>query len=486
MPLLLPPGLTRPRKWTTARNYDRATYGGHVAAIAAEMGQPLLPWQKYVADVALEVDEHGVFWYSSVVVTVQRQAGKTTLDLACSIQNALLGPNRRTWYTAQSGQHASEKFLEMAELWEGSKIKSLAPNPRRSNGSQALEFVQGSKFRPHPPTADALHGKQGDRLSTDEVWYFTVLALSLMKQAASPTQTTRRKVTGQRPQRWFWSTEGTVESTGLNAMLEEARSADRDERQAFFDWGLDDDDDPSDLPLVYSKHPGAGHLFEMDDLHGFAAEYKDAPGEFARAYGNRRTGATERVIPLEPWKAAAWRKDFDAPAEPGPTCFGVQVGVDDVDTTIVATQIYGPGSLSAVVRDGHQPGSTWALPRMEELQARHPEAAFAIDKYGPSAALHDAAERAGLRMVELGAGDVIAATQNTVSGIKNPAGPTWRYKPHDALEAAAGLATKRFVGDGTWLFGRRASVGSISALEAANLGAYGVLHMPAVMALQLS
>lgn len=481
MSLLLPPNLTPPRK-VTPRNYDRATHGPKVAAIAAEMGQPLLPWQRYVVDVALEVDAFGLLVYSTVLVTVQRQAGKTTLDLAAGVQNLLMGPNRRAWYTAQSGAHATEKFLEMADTWEASHIKSLAKKPRRSNGSAALEFLNGSKLRPFPPLEGALDGKQSDRTTLDEMWFWTAMQYSLMRQSYSPTQTTRRKRTGQRPQNWLLSTEGTIESTALNMLLAEARSDTPDPHTAFFDWGIDDDDDPTDLERVYARHPGAGHLFELDDLRGFQAQFADSPGEFARAYGNRRTGATERVIPAEPWAAAEW--DGTKPA-PGPTCFGVGVGVDGVDTTITANQLYGPGTLAAVVKDGWMEGTYGALDKMKELQAKYPEAAFAIDPYGPSAALHDAAERDKLRLIDLKSADVIAATQATFAGVTNPAGPTWRYKKHPQLDAAAELATKRFVGDGTWVFGRRASVGSISALESANLGSYGVHHMPAVRGFQL-
>lgn len=481
MSLLLPPDLTPPRQ-ATARNFDHATHGDKVAAIAAEMGQPLLPWQRYVVDVALEVDAHGQFIYSTVLITVQRQAGKTTLDLACSVQNMLMGPKRRAWYTAQSGGHATEKFLEMADLWEESGIKALAPKARRSNGSAALEFVNGSKFRPFPPLAGALDGKQSDRTTMDEMWFHTAAQYSLMRQSYGPTQTTRRMATGQRPQNWLLSTEGTVESTALNMLLEEARSSTPDPNTAFFDWGLREDDDPEDLDVVYSRHPGAGVLFDLSDLHGFAAQFADAPGEFARAYGNRRTGATERVIPAAAWKDAEWNQ---SPPEPGPICFGAAHGVDGIDTTITANQLYGPGTLSAVVTNGHGPGTTWALPRMQELQAKYPDAAFAIDKYGPSASLADSAERAGLRLVPLGSGDVIAATQLTIAGITNPTGPTWRYKKHPAFDDAAALATKRYTGDGTWLFGRRASVGSISAIESANIGSFGIHHMPEVMAIQL-
>jgi hypothetical protein len=294
---------------------------------------------------------------------------------------------------------------------------------------------------------------------------------------------TRRQLTGQRPQTWLMSTEGTVESTALNTLLDEARSDTPDPRTAFFDWGIRDDVDPTDLQAVLDAHPGKGFLLSLDDLAGFASQYRDEPGEFARGFGNRRTGATERVIPPEPWKHSAVPADTTAPD--GPVCFGAAHGVDGVDTTITATQLYGPGTLTAVVKRGHGPGTTWALDRLVELQARHPQAAFAIDRFGPSASLHDAAERAGLRLVKLDAGAIITATQNTMAGITNPAGPTWRYKPHDALDQAAQLATKRFTGDGTWVFGRRASVGSISAIEAANVSSYGIHHMPAVVGFQL-
>jgi hypothetical protein len=371
----------------------------------------------------------------------------------------------------------------MLDDWSVSPLKALAPKPRRSNGSAALPFVNGSRFAPFPPIEGALDGKQVDKLTIDELWFFTAMQLSLMRASFNPAMATRRQLTGQRPQTWLMSTEGTVESTALNALLDEARSDTPDPRTAFFDWGIRDDVDPTDLQAVLDAHPGKGYLLSLDDLAGFASQYRDEPGEFARGFGNRRTGATERVIPPEPWKHAAVPADTTAPD--GPVCFGAAHGVDGVDTTITATQLYGPGTLTAVVKRGHGPGTTWALDRLVELQARHPQAAFAIDRFGPSASLHDAAERAGLRLVKLDAGAIITATQNTMAGITNPAGPTWRYKPHDALDQAAQLATKRFTGDGTWVFGRRASVGSISAIEAANVSSYGIHHMPAVVGFQL-
>jgi hypothetical protein len=74
-----------------------------------------MPWQRYVADVGGEVDERGRFVYSLVIVTVQRQAGKTTLKQAQAVQRAAQGPNRRVWDTAQTGQDARDKHREFAD-----------------------------------------------------------------------------------------------------------------------------------------------------------------------------------------------------------------------------------------------------------------------------------------------------------------------------------------------------------------------------------
>jgi hypothetical protein len=42
-----------PARWATRRT-RRATYGGKVAEVAAALGLKLLPWQRQVAEVALE------------------------------------------------------------------------------------------------------------------------------------------------------------------------------------------------------------------------------------------------------------------------------------------------------------------------------------------------------------------------------------------------------------------------------------------------
>lgn len=479
------PGLVPPRQ-ATPRDYTRATYGDHTAAAAAMLGTPLLPWQKYVADVAGEITEDGSFAYGTIVVTVQRQAGKTTLDLANDIQNCLMGPKRRVWYTAQSGQHASDKWLEMAEAFEKSPLK-LTGKVRRSNGTQMITFANGSTVRPHPPTADSLHSKQSDKNTIDEAWFFNNLQANALKQAIVPTTTTRRKKTGHRPQLWVLSTEGTLESEYLNALLKQCREA-CPPGTAFFDFGIDpaiptpNVDKPAELEAfmkeIAAAHPGYKYLFEMTDLYGFLNDL--GLSEFLRAYGNRRTGATERVIPEADWNAAS-----TVTMLPEVVCFGAAVGMDGIDAAITATGIVNGVKISEVV--DWRPGSGHAFQRCKELFEKH-GAPFAIDSFGPSADLYDKCKRAGIPLIELKTSSVSAACSQVYSGVVRKGEPAiWMHRPDEwnALNDAAEVAAKRSVGDGAWVWGRRASVGSTAAVEAASMGTWGIDHMPEVAGIQI-
>jgi hypothetical protein len=196
-------------RFATARDPGRRTVGGAVGKIAQLRGRPLMPWQQYVADVAGEVDSEGFFAHSLIVVLVQRQAGKTDLDLCQSTQRCLMGPNRRVWQTAQTGQDAREKWDELVEEIYDNPDSRLKPfvkgKPLRSNGKESLTFVNGSKLRPHPPTREGLHGKQSDTNNVDEGWAFDDVRGAELEQAITPTQTTRHKAPWNGAQTFVWS-----------------------------------------------------------------------------------------------------------------------------------------------------------------------------------------------------------------------------------------------------------------------------------------
>lgn len=163
-----PPSL-QPRH-ATARNQERATDGALVARFSELLGKPLIPWQRQVIDVISEIDPStGTYWYDELVLTVQRQAGKTTITKSYDVRNSLWGPDRKTWYLAQTGKDANDQFRDFVKSWRKSRLRKLAKPPRLSNGSMALEFKNGSQLRPGGATEAAGHGVQGDLINVDEV-----------------------------------------------------------------------------------------------------------------------------------------------------------------------------------------------------------------------------------------------------------------------------------------------------------------------------
>lgn len=476
------PEMPEPR-YMTPRDPSRPNLLKGAAAIAAERGKRLIPWQRELIRGATELDPRtGTFAYSRIVVTTPRQVGKTTTDSTMNLLNALIGPNRRIWYSAQDGTKAREVFREfMDDVEESRLLKAAARQILRGNGAELVKLHNRSELRPFVPNAESLHSKQADAVTLDEVWTYSKQQGQAIIQAADAPMSTRLAITGHEPQLRIMSTEGTAESEWYNPLLDELR-ADPNPRTFFVDFGLRDDDDPEDLRLVASRHPGYGHLFTFESLRKRHAQYQGDTAGFARAYGNRRSGAVERVIPAQGWNAC---RTVEKIPEGVPVAVGAAVGVDDVDAAITITG-YHPelGKITEIVSGGHRAGSSWALLRLKELQANAGRPVYvAIDERGPSAYLHDQARRAGIPLMEgTNATAYSVACSAVLSGLDTG---EWRFRPHEALDQAADLAARRWIQDGAWVWGRRASVGSIAALEAATWSSWAIDHLPEERGLQL-
>ncbi len=467
----------------TPRTPGAKTMVRRVGAMARELGRPLIPWQIEAVKGMTEIDpDTGTFRYSRIVISTPRQVGKTTIDGMTSLTNVLhLGKDRRAWYTAQDGTKAREVFRSFMDQIENTNYRLALARLMRGNGAELIQTINGGEYRPFVPNAESLHSKQADTVSLDEVWTYSTLQGQAIIQAADAPMSTRLAVTGHEPQLRIMSTEGTAESEWYNPILDELRR-DPDPSTFFVDFGLRDDEDPTDLDLVARRHPGYGHLFNMASLRKRFATYQGDTAGFARAYGNRRTGAVSRVIPAQAWNDC--RTVAEIPADV-PVCVAAAVGVDDADAAITMTG-YHPelGKITEIVEGGHRAGSSWALLRLKELQANAGKPIpVAIDERGPSAYLHDQARRAGIPLID--GTDSTAYTVACSSVLAGLETGEWRHRPHDALNAAADLAARRWIQDGAWVWGRRASVGSIAALEAATWSSCGIDHRPTVRGPQL-
>ena len=444
-------------RWATPRNSDLPSFGPRVARLTAALGRPFMPWQQVAAGLIGEHDR-GRRVHPLTVITIQRQAGKTTLLLAVAVDRCLFQPGARVWYTAQNGMYAREKWGELVtELTgPGSPFAGLL-TVKLSAGSEKLIFPNGSQLRPFPPTKDALHSMQSDLVIVDEAWKFDELRGAELMQAIGPTQATRPGA-----QVVIVSTAGTMESTWLRAFVDRGRAA--DPAVSYLEWSITEDTDPLDLPAVAAAHPAVGHTIDVSFLEREAGILADLPAEFARAYGNAWTAATERVIPAGVWAAAA------TTAEPGPARVVIAADIAQ-DRTRSAIVVCANGVLEVVES---QDGVDWVAPRILDLADRWKAAAVAVDDHGPSVTLHDDLVLAGLELEEIPPTAYLTACTAFVDRITDG---TLTYRPHPNLDSACAAAVRRPVGDG-WVWGRRRAAGPIPELVAATLAAYVDAHRP--------
>lgn len=457
-------------RYATPRDHRFRTQGPNVARIARALGMVPMPWQLETWDVGGEVTPAGLYRWPLVVVSVPRQAGKTAGSQAQDIHRCLQGPNRRVWTTAQTGQDAADKFRELVATVMASPLRELvAGRPRLQNGSMALTFVNGSTLRPHPPTRDALHGKQSDHNDVDEGWAHSEEAGQDLFQAITPTQATRPGA-----QTWVWSTRGDASSAWFHGLV--AAGARGEPGVCLIDYGIPADADPEDLEVIARHHPALGHTITRESLEAARVPFQDDPAGWARAYGNRASGGRVRIIPTTAWDAARTLEALPA----GRPTFAVAVAEDG-----------SAGTLGVCVRDAqdrpvlevleHRPGRAWLARAVLELESRG-DGPVAVRRRGPAGPVADALERAGVPIVDPTDTEYAAACQDlwdrlcdenaTTPDEAGRTHPRALHRDSEDLDQAVDVAGRRRIGDGGWAWSHKHSLGDVSALEMGTLAAW--------------
>lgn len=422
-----------------------------------------MPWQILAAHVVGAVNDDGRPRWPFIIVTVPRQSGKTTAAGAWAIERAFTVPNARVWYTAQTGQKAREKWLEVVNDFNRSPFAPMV-KVLKTNGSESMEFARfNSAFRPHPPTEDSLHSMQSDLNLIDEAWAFDEPQADALMQAITPTQATR-----PHRQTIILSTVGTAASTWLHGLIDQGLAGAED--IFLLDYGIANDQDATDLDAVAASHPAFGYTLDMDSLKAGLRQL--GPAGFARGYGNRRTGAREMLIHNSTWKACQTTDYMPANA---PAVIGAAIDIERTETAIAAACWVGDIPMIEVIEV--RPGTRWAPAKIEKYCKDLKDAPI-VDNVGPSSTLHAELTRRGLPPMDIKTRELTTASAELLDRMTktdadgNPA-PAVRIRSSSHLDLAMAIVEKRRLGDG-WTWQRRSQGGSIAALEAATLALHGL------------
>ena len=481
-------GLTCPPRWGTPRHPDRKSLGPKLWKVMTRLGAPPMPWQKYVSDVALEIDpETGLFAHREVGLSVSRQQGKTELTLGAQVHRAMAWPRQNIVYAAQTRGMARQRWED--EFWEKISSSDLAKYARirKSNGNEAILFPgKRSRMGITANTEKAGHGPPLDLGFIDEAFAHED---DRLEQAFSPAMLTRAMA-----QLWWASAGGTTKSVWLNkkrekgrelieslfAALAEDQAAVRP-RACYFEWYAPEDMDRADPATWRATLPALGYTVTEEVI---AAELeKMDPAEFDRAYLNRTRKPTPPTDPNVP--KAAWPGLVDAASRPTAdrVALALDVSQDRKRAAIAAAALRPDGTVHLEVV-AHRPGTDWVVPAMVKLHRLWKPVAVAVASAGaPAGSLIDDLAAAGIEapkdkatpqrgdLAVMRSGDITEACGQLADAMNQGSVAHIDQVP---LTAAVNGARTRRNGD-AWQLDRTNSLVDISPLCAATFARWALL-----------
>jgi hypothetical protein len=367
-----------------------------MATVADLLGKPLMPWQRRVADVALELlPGTDIPAYHTVVVVVMRQQGKTELMLPLMTHRAAAdwGRPQRILYTAQTGSDARKKWedIHVARL-NKSVFKPMFQTRLRLN-AEGMLWRDGSSWSPGAPTTKS--GGTGDTINLaviDEAWARPDNRQELAMRPAMLTQ----------PDRQLWicsmvpgiSRAKTVDSQYLRQKVAAGRrmvEAGENEGVAYFEWSADEAADPGDEATWWNSMPALGTTVGVkavrDDYIQAEAEGKmiDWCAEYL-GWWPQEHKPTWTIIRERTWDAL-----YDpASAIAGAMAFAVDMDPDRNTAFIAAAGRREDGHFHVeIIEPGGsvpygQPTIDWVSPRLVELIERWDPVAVVIDPRSPA------------------------------------------------------------------------------------------------------
>lgn len=433
-----------------------------MAQTSAALGKRLIFWQEHVSDVAMEVDpDTGLLYYRTVILTVPRQSGKTTLEFAVIVHRCTAWPAQNVTYTAQTRVKAREK-------WEDAHLVALDASPfgpkgsrmyktRKTTGMEAVLWNNGSKYGIEAVTEKSGHGDTLDLGFIDEAFAQTD---SRTEQAMKPAMVTRPQ-----PQLWIVSTAGTDTSVYLREKVNLGRArceAGLTGGVAYFEWSAPDKADPADPATWWACMPGlVGGLTTEDAIRSDFASMELR--EFRRGYLNQWQDAIPDewlVVPQEIWEGL--KSD---PVASGRVALAADVTPQNRAGTIAAAWRRPDGCMDVEVIE-HRAGTSWMPKVIAGLAERHKPLAVVIDKAGPAHSIVDELEGLGVDVTCPNAGEVADGCGRFLDAVLDSR--TLRHNGDPSLTVAVAGAVRRDLGD-RWAWARKAPMVDISPLVAATL-----------------
>lgn len=359
----------RPLTRATSRGFEVADFAEHV------LGEPLLPWQRWLAIRALELNPDGTYRFRTVLTLVARQSGKSHLLKVMALWRMYIDGARLVVGAAQNMQLARESWLASIEMAKA--VPDLAAEIAKvslNNNDPHLALSSGARYKIVAATRGSGRGLSADLLVLDEV----------REQRDWAAWSSLSKTTMARPmgQIWAISNAGDDQSVVLNHLREAALSG-ADPTIGIFEWSAEDGCDLDDPAAWCAANPGLGHTISEQAIRSALAT--DPPAVFRTEVLCQRVESLDEAVNVAAWRDCADAKgSMDGLRERVVTC--LDVAPDGRHVTLVAAAVTADGRVRVEVVDAWK-STEEARRALPDLLARVKPVATTWFPTGPAAAL---------------------------------------------------------------------------------------------------
>lgn len=484
-------GSTEPRVWTRPLREltPETSLGFAMIDFCREiLGEPLLPWQEWLAIHALELNEDGTFRFQTVLVLVARQCGKTLFARNLALFMLFVLDIPLALGTAQNLDTSTETWsAAVAAVEDNPALSPFLERVRRTNGNIALELTGGRRYKVASMTRKGGRGLSSDLVLMDELREHTD-----WDAWAAVTKTTMA-----RPNALVWcmSNAGDAKSVvlrhlraqghaqcgdpdGIAAQLEALPGENVDGALGIFEWSAHPDCLTTDREAWAMANPSLGYGF-MTERRLAAAQATDPDDVFRTECLCQWVEA--RVA--KPFPDGSWEAGIDKASymeRSGARYFGLDVASDRKNTSLAVCGMRTDRTWHVEVIQSKQ-GIAWALEWLRQRAEREP-VKLAIQGRGAPVASYIADIQAidGVDLTPVEGRDLGAYCGRFYDGVAactddSDAIPI-HHRPQPILDAAADVAQKRVAGDSAWFWDRQGSSVDIAPLVACTM-AFGLATM---------
>jgi phage terminase large subunit-like protein len=218
---------------------------------------PLIPWQRWVLEDLLSIDENGMFIKKTGLILVSRQNGKTHLARMLILAHLFLWNTKNVLGMSSNRNMALDTFRHVAYTIEDNPfLKDQVRQIRLANGQESITLKNGARYEIAAATRDAPRGKSAGFLYLDELreWSEESFTAALPVTRAVPGSMTL-----------MTSNAGDGFSTVLNDLRERSLSY-PPKTLGYYEWSAPQHCKINDRKAWVMANPALGHLITEETL----------------------------------------------------------------------------------------------------------------------------------------------------------------------------------------------------------------------------